>query len=280
MKVIESISKMQTEAQALRAEGKRIALVPTMGSLHEGHLSLVGLAKKKADVVVLSIFVNPKQFAPNEDFARYPRDRDRDRKFCKEHGIDIIFAPKDAAMYPETYSTYVDEGELSMVLCGVSRPGHFRGVCTVVAKLFNNVQPHVAVFGQKDAQQVAIIKRMVRDLHFPVQIVVGPTAREEDGLALSSRNVYFTPSQRLEASKIYESLQKAKEMVASGMLQSDRIVGESLHHLTQSLKIRVIYVSLVERGTLKPLRILKPGHSLLAVAVWLDGIRLIDNIEL
>lgn len=271
---------MQRAALALKAEGKRIALVPTMGSLHEGHLSLVKLARENADRVVLSLFVNPKQFALGEDLDRYPRDSARDRQVCRKHGIAILFAPKETALYPTSYSTYVDEVELSSGLCSVSRPGHFRGVATIVAKLFNIVQPDVAVFGQKDAQQAAIIKRMARDLHFPVEIVVGPTVRDSDGLALSSRNAYLSVSQRVAACKLYESLQRAQKLVAAGIFQADRIIGEVLHSLTQSRKIRVIYVALVERDTLKPLRHLQRGRSLLAVAVWLEDVRLIDNIEL
>lgn len=282
MQTVELIKKMQSLSSELRCQGKQIALVPTMGYLHEGHLSLINLARSKADVVIVSIFVNPKQFGPNEDFVRYPRDLKRDQKLCIKHGVDILFAPEDKAFYPDGFSTYVEEEEISTGLCGISRPGHFRGVCTVVSKLFNIIQPDSAVFGQKDAQQVAIIKKLVKDLNFSVNILVGPTVRDSDGLAMSSRNAFFSKGQRREALKIYESLQFAKELVEKeGVTDASRVTGEVSNALSRSLlKIRVIYVMLVDRDTMKPLSAVVPGRTLLAVAVWLDQVRLIDNIEL
>ena len=272
---------MQSLISELRCQGKRIALVPTMGYLHEGHLSLIDLARAHADIVIVSIFVNPKQFGPNEDFIRYPRDAKRDRRLCKKRGVDIIFAPKEELFYPDSFSTYVDEEDISSDLCGVSRPGHFRGVCTAVTKLFNVIQPNSVVLGQKDAQQVAIIRKLINDLNFSVDILVGPTVRDPDGLAMSSRNIFFSARQRQAALTIYQSLELAKELVdKKGVTYASRIVAEVSNALCRSLKIRVIYVVLVDRDTMKSLNEVVPGSTLLAVAVWVDQVRLIDNIEL
>lgn len=280
MQVIESPEQMQSTAVGLRSGGKLIGFVPTMGALHEGHLSLVDLAQTQADTVVASIFVNPTQFGPSEDFDQYPRDHEADLQKCEDRGVDIVFAPTKVALYPQGYSTYIVEEALSGTLCGVSRPQFFRGVCTVVAKLFNIVRPDIAVFGQKDAQQAAVLQRMVRDLHFPVEILVGPTVREPDGLALSSRNRYLNAGQRKSALRLHESLQKAGEMVRTGTLSTDRIVAEITHHLTSDRRLRPIYISVVDRETLKPLKEAVPGRTLIALAVWCDEVRLIDNVLL
>ena len=281
MQKITTVSEMQALAADLRAQGKKIGLVPTMGALHDGHLSLIKHALEKADVVVVSIFVNPTQFGPNEDFTKYPREPERDLEQCKKAGAHIIFAPSPEEMYPKGYSTYVNEERVAKPLEGASRPTHFRGVTTVVAKLFNIVNPALAVFGQKDAQQVAVLVRMAADLNFPVQILVAPIVREEGGLAMSSRNRYLTPNQRQEALAINDALNFAKSMVEQrGERRSDRLVAEVTHILGQKRRIRIIYAAVVDRHTMEAMREAEPGRSLLAIAAWVDEVRLIDNIIL
>jgi pantoate--beta-alanine ligase len=280
MQVIKTVKEMQAKATALRDEGKKIVFVPTMGFLHAGHMSLMDKAHEHGDVVVASIFVNPTQFGPNEDLETYPRDLDSDLKKCEEHKVDIIFAPPASEMYPADYSTFVNEEKLSLPLCGQSRPMFFRGVCTVVSKLFNIVKPHVAVFGQKDAQQVAVVKHMVRDLNFEVEIVVGETVREEDGLAMSSRNAYLKSFQRRDALHIHQALVKGAALFESGTDSTDRILAEVTHYISEVRRLRVIYVQAVDKDTMKPLRHVEKGHTLIATAVWCDEVRLIDNILL
>ncbi len=278
--VIRSVDEMRSVAVQLRAQGEVVGLVPTMGCLHRGHLSLIESAREQAGKVVVSIFVNPIQFGPNEDYERYPHDFDHDLAVCEEAGVDCIFHPSADDLYPEGYSTYITEEKYSKPLCGISRPAHFRGVLTVVGKLFNIVRPDFAVFGQKDAQQAAVIRKMVADLHFGVEIVIRPTLREEDGLAMSSRNAYLTSGQREDARVIYEALQKAEEMVRSGTVNTDRVEAEVSNRLQSKRRLRVIYVEIVDPDTMAPLREITPGKSLLAVAVWVDEVRLIDNILL
>jgi len=279
MQIIPTIPEMQSLAISLRTGGKLIGLVPTMGALHEGHLRLIDAAKQKADVVIVSIFVNPAQFGPNEDFAKYPRTLDTDIAACEKRGANIVFTPKSTDIYPPGYSTYVSEERLSKGLCGISRPGHFRGVCTVVNLLFNVTRPDFAVFGQKDAQQVATIKKMVADLWLPVEIVVVPTLREPDGLAMSSRNQYLSEEQRSEAAKIYRALREGKRLVDEGIRSPDRVLAEITHVIAQSRRIRLIYVAMVDRESFAPVREVVPGKCLIAVACWLNDIRLIDNLE-
>ncbi|HZL46602.1 MAG TPA: pantoate--beta-alanine ligase [Opitutaceae bacterium] len=280
MQVIASIFDMQSTAENLRSKDRLIGLVPTMGALHEGHLSLIRLAKERADTVIVSIFVNPTQFGPSEDYVNYPRDLPRDLELCDKAGADLVFAPTADEMYPKGYSTYVTEELISKPLCGISRPAHFRGVTTIVAKLFNIVRPDLAVFGQKDAQQVAVIKKMVNDLHFCVDIVTAPTVREPDGLAMSSRNRHLTASQRTEALAIFQALQKAKEMVDRGMYNADRLIAEATHLMGSRRRVRVIYASIVDRCTMEATREVLPGKAMMAVAAWVDEVRLIDNILL
>lgn len=280
MQVIQSVNEMQSIAMGMRVKGKLIGFVPTMGALHEGHLALVDVAKDQADFVVVSIFVNPTQFGPNEDFERYPRTFEGDLARCEERGVDVVFAPTKDDIYPDGFSTYITEEKLSRNLCGASRPGHFRGVTTIVAILFNIVRPDIAVFGQKDAQQAAIIRKMTRDLHLPVDIVTVPIQREPDGLAMSSRNRYLEPTQREDATAIYRSLQAGKNLVDRGVRNVDRVIAEVSYQLSHSRRIRVIYVSIVDPDTMENQREIVPGHSLLAVAVWIDQVRLIDNILL
>lgn len=278
MQLIESINDMQSTSMSLRTQGKLIGFVPTMGYLHEGHLSLIDKAKEQADVVVVSLFVNPTQFGPSEDLSKYPKDMESDRKRCEERGADYLFAPQASEIYPPDYSTWVTEDRYSSGLCGISRPHHFRGVATVVAMLFNIVRPDLAVFGQKDAQQCAIIRKMVRDLHFPVEIVTAPTMREPDGLAMSSRNTYLKTFQRKDAAQIYAALSIGKNMVEGGIRNVDRVAASITHHLIQFRRLRLIYVSVVDKDTMEPLREIKPGQTLIALACWCDEVRLIDNI--
>lgn len=278
MQIITSVSEMQSLAAVLRTQGKSIGLVPTMGALHEGHLSLVKEAAGRADVVVVSIFVNPTQFGPSEDFTKYPRVLDADVAACEAAGVDYVFAPEVADMYPKGYSTFVVEEHIAKPLEGTTRPSHFRGVTTVVAKLFNITRPTLAVFGQKDAQQVAVITKMVADLNFPVEIVVAPTLREADGLALSSRNRYLTNTQRVEALVISKALRKATSMVEAGERRVDRLIAEATHLISQHRRVRVIYVSIVDRVTMEAAKgEITPGRSVMVIAVWVDEVRLIDN---
>ncbi|MBC8190683.1 MAG: pantoate--beta-alanine ligase [Puniceicoccaceae bacterium] len=280
MQTIQSVNEMQSHAIGLRSSGRLIGLVPTMGSLHEGHLSLIDIAKEKSDKVIVSIFVNPTQFGPSEDYEKYPRVLEEDIEKCRERGADIVFNPSVDEMYPPGFSTFVTEEQISSGLCGVSRPHHFRGVTTVCLKLFNITRPDLVVLGQKDAQQCAVIRKMVTDLNISAEIVIGPTHRDADGMATSSRNAYLTDSQRQEALCISQSLRTAKNMVDSGTKSVDRIVAEVIHHLSLSRRIRVIYAQVVDRDTMEPAREIIPGQQLLCVAAWADQIRLIDNIEL
>jgi pantoate--beta-alanine ligase len=277
MQTITTVVAMQALAESLRVQGKRIGLVPTMGALHEGHLSLIRLAASHSDVVVVSIFVNPTQFGPSEDFTRYPRELEADLQKCAAAGTAVVFAPSVEEIYPKGYSTYVTEEAVSKPLEGVSRPVHFRGVTTVVAKLFNIVRPAVAVFGQKDAQQVAVIRKMARDLHLPVQILNAPTLRDADGMALSSRNRFLSATQRQDALSINRALRRAKEMVAAGERRVDRLVAEATHLLGQQRRVRVIYAAVADCDTMEPVREVVPGRTLMTIAVWVDEVRLIDN---
>ena len=279
MLIIHTVEEMQAWARDMRSHGHSISLVPTMGSLHSGHLSLIDQAQAKADKVVLSIFVNPPQFGPNEDFDNYPRVLEADIEKCQTKKVAVVFAPKSEAIYPDGYSTFVEETAISAGLCGLSRPQHFRGVATICLKLFNIIQPHCAIFGQKDAQQCALIHKLVRDLHLNLEVVVAPIVRDPDGLALSSRNTYLSSSQREEAQTLYHALKIAKAMVDEQNIRSvDRVVAEVTHHLTQARRIRVIYVELVDRKTLQAAKIIRPGQQVLLLATWLEQVRLIDNI--
>jgi pantoate--beta-alanine ligase len=280
MQKVTSVTEMRTLAEELRSKGQIIGLVPTMGALHDGHCSLIKQAAEQADTVVVSIFVNPAQFGPSEDFAKYPRDLESDLKRCEEAGADIVFAPPVEEIYPKGYSTFITEEFVGKPLEGVSRPSHFRGVTTVVAILFNIVRPDLAVFGQKDAQQVAVIRKMVQDLQFTVDIVVAATLRDQDGLALSSRNRYLSTNQRQESLAINEALRYAKGMVEKNELRSDRLIAEATHILGQKRRIRVIYIAVVDRNTMEAMRDVVPGQSLMSIAVWVDEVRLIDNIAL
>ncbi len=280
MRIVESALEMQQAALALRAQGRRIGFVPTMGNLHDGHLSLVRIAKQHADVVVVSIFVNPTQFGPNEDFAAYPRTFEADRALCEAEGVDLVFYPSVPDMYPAGASVAVTENALSRTLCGAARPGHFDGVCTVVAKLFNIVLPHVAVFGEKDAQQLRVIRRMVRDLRFPVEIVSGPTAREADGLARSSRNQYLTAEQRPQAVCLRRALDEAERLFAAGERDPRKLVAAMRAVVGRAPAAKIDYIEIVDDETLQPLAGPIARPALAALAVWVGTPRLIDNAVL
>ena len=279
MEVIRSVSEMQARALELKREGKTIGFVPTMGFLHEGHLSLVDLLREHCDILLLSIYVNPTQFGAGEDFDKYPRDLDRDLQMARERGVDLVFQPDSAEVYEADASTYVLEEVVGKGLCGNARPNHFRGVATVCAKLFNICQPDKVALGQKDAQQVVVLKRMIRDLHFPIGVVVGPILREPDGLAMSSRNAYLQPKQREEALLIFQALEAARTLVGEkGSRNVDRVKGEVLSVLQSRRFLRVNYVEVVDRETMLVEKEIVPGRSLLAVAAWVDQVRLIDNL--
>ncbi|MBI2210233.1 MAG: pantoate--beta-alanine ligase [Deltaproteobacteria bacterium] len=276
MKVIEKVSEMQKWSEAERCAGRRIALVPTMGFLHEGHLSLVREGKKSGDRVVVSLFVNPAQFAPGEDYGSYPRDLERDRLLLERERVDVLFHPPAEAMYPNGHQTHVEAGPLGRFLCGLSRPGHFRGVTTVVAKLFNIVRPHVAIFGLKDYQQFQIVRRMVADLHFDIEIIGHPIVREKDGLAMSSRNAYLDGRERGAARCLHRSLKKAALLVRQGEREAARIVSAVKEEIEREPLARVEYVSLCDPCSLEELEAVD-GEALLALAVRIGKARLIDN---
>lgn len=279
MQIIRTPAEMQEIALKLRAQGKRIGFVATMGFLHEGHCSLMRLARQHADVLVVSIFVNPTQFGPSEDFSKYPRDFGRDEELCRREKTDFVFYPSVADMYPPDSSVAVVEEKLSRGLCGASRPGHFRGVCTVVAKLFNIIQPSVAVFGEKDGQQLRVIERMVRDLDFPIHIIRGPTHREPDGLAMSSRNTYLSADERKQALCLRRALDRAEELYRHGERNSGRIVAAMGTVTGRSPAARIDYIEVVDDSSLEAVgTIEKP--CLVALAVYVGKTRLIDNTVL
>jgi pantoate--beta-alanine ligase len=275
--VVTTIAEVRRAVAEARAAGKVVGFVPTMGALHEGHAALVRSARAASGFVVVSIFVNPKQFGPKEDFARYPRTLDGDRAICAQAGAGLIFAPAVEEMYPANSVTFVEVGELGDQLCGASRPGHFRGVCTVVLKLFNIVQPDRAHFGAKDYQQARIIQQMVRDLNVPVEVRVESTVREPDGLALSSRNRYLSPEERAVAPRIYQALQAARARVRAGEIDATRLESALHAELAAIPGARVDYARVVDAETLRPLsRLDRPAVG--AVAVFLGTTRLIDNL--
>jgi len=277
MEVAETIQSVRKLVKAARSQGKKIGLVPTMGALHIGHISLIEAAVKKCDFVVVSIFVNPTQFGPGEDFEKYPRPIDDDLRICEEHNVDLIFNPTPKEMYTAENLTWVNVEKLTEPLCGQFRPGLFRGVTTVCAKLFNIVEPDFAYFGQKDAQQAIVIKRMVADLNMPLEIVLCPTVRDSDGLAVSSRNQYLTEQQRKDAALIYKSLQKSREMIKAGIKDTEAIITQMRKILSYGSSIKIEYVSIVDAETLQALDKVA-GKVLAAVAVRIGQARLIDNI--
>lgn len=275
MKLLKKIDEMHVFRMATR--GKRLGLVPTMGALHEGHLSLVRAAREKSDIVAVSIFVNPTQFGPNEDFAKYPRNLESDSKMLEGEHVDIVFAPSVDEMYPADAITWVTVEAMSDRLCGKSRPGHFRGVTTIVAKLFNIVEPDIAFFGQKDAAQVAIIRRMVRDLNMPVEIGVGAIVRESDGLALSSRNAYLDPQERKSALVLHRSLKSAQQLFERGERNSEKLIAAGKQEFANLPNARLDYFEIVDPDSLEPLATIS-NRALIAVAAFIGKTRLIDNV--
>ena len=280
MKVIRTATEMQGWSQAARGAGKRIGVVPTMGDLHEGHLSLVRLAAASADVVVVTLFVNPTQFGPNEDLDRYPRNFERDRDLCAAEGVAVLFAPETTMVYHPDHTVYVVEDTLSARLCGVSRPGHFRGVLTVVAKLFNLTLPDVAVFGEKDAQQLRLIRRMTRDLNFPVEILPGPIVREADGVAMSSRNKNLTAEARVLAPRLQQSLRAVAAAFAAGEREVSVLRETALAVLGDLSPGALDYLDLLDDESLTPVSPRITAPVLVALAVHFPGARLIDNLTL
>ena len=267
---------MQQESTRLLQAGKTIAFVPTMGWLHEGHLALMREGRRLGDALIVSIFVNPTQFGPAEDFQTYLRDLDRDLNLAKSVGVDVIFAPEVGAMYDKAFQTHVDLEMLPRHLCGPSRPGHFRGVATVVTKLFNIVRPHVAIFGEKDYQQLAIIRRMVRDLSLNIRVIGVPTVRESDGLAMSSRNTYLSEDERRSARSLFHSLKQAQESVAEGMRDAERLIRGASGLIGSHPHVKIDYVSICDPETLEDVDRVE-GTALMALAVWVGKTRLIDN---
>lgn len=276
MKIIRSPHKMQQIAKKIHLQKKTIGFVPTMGYLHQGHLNLIKIARQKSDVVVVSIFVNPIQFGPKEDLLTYPRDFKRDKKLLAKEQVDYIFYPSVKAMYPKNYATFIELPSLSNGLCGKSRPGHFKGVATVVAKLFNIVQPDLAVFGQKDAQQAIIIKQMTKDLNFPIKIIIAPTTREKDGLAMSSRNIYLSKAEREQATVLHHALKHAQKMIKDGEKNAHKIKA-LMEELIESMPdAKIDYIEIVNADNLQPTKEIK-GKVLIALAVKFGKARLIDN---
>jgi len=277
MLLLKAIAETQSACAQIRGEGHILGLVPTMGALHEGHLSLVRAARAECNVVAVSIFVNPTQFGPNEDFGKYPRSFDQDCTLLEHEGVDLIFAPAVDEMYPAGASTFVLVEGVSERLDGASRPGHFRGVTTVVSKLFHIVMPHKAFFGQKDAAQVAILRKMVRDLNFPLSLIVCPIVREADGLALSSRNRYLSEKERRQALVFHRALRKIEEAVASGEKSSSRLIEKARGVFAEETDVRVDYIAVVNPDTLENVPDVKNG-ALVAVAAFVGTTRLIDNV--
>src|SRR3954453_22708018 len=277
MKIVGQIPAVRAESRAARADGRRVGFVPTMGALHQGHLSLVRAAKAQADLVIVSIFVNPTQFGPNEDLARYPRPFEKDRALLEQEGVDVLFAPAVEEMYPNGAVTYVTVEGMSERLCGRSRPGHFRGVTTIVSKLFHIVEPDVAFFGQKDAAQVAIIRRMVRDLNLPVHITVCPIVREPDGLAMSSRNAYLDPEQRKEALVLQRSLLVVQQLIEEGESSASNLIVAGRQEFPDKPSVRLDYFEIVNPDTLDPIQAIE-DRALIAVAAYVGSTRLIDNL--
>ena len=280
MQVVRTIPELQKALAPKRQQGLSIGLVPTMGCLHSGHQALITRAKKESAVVVVSIFVNPTQFGPQEDFARYPRTFAADEQACRESGADIVFAPSTEDFYARDASTWVNVGQVSEGLCGKFRPGHFQGVATVVTMLFNAVQPQIAVFGQKDLQQLAVIRRLVRDLHFPIKIIAHETVREPNGVAMSSRNRYLSETEKTKAEAIPKALKLAQSLVEKGESDAHRILTAVRENLSSLPDFQIQYIEIVNCETMAPCPTIKRGECAIAVAGYLGKTRLIDNLIL
>lgn len=280
MQKLSTVIEMRSLAARLKHEGKTVALVATQGALHAGQEALIRAAAAQADVVVVSIFVNPLQFGRNEIATNYPRTLEADLALCEACGAQVVFAPTVEELYPRGYSTFVTEETTSKPLDGVSRPAHFRGVTTVMAQLICLIRPDRVIFGQKTAQRAAVVRKMIADLHLGVEVVVVPTVRDPDGLAVGVRNRDLTTNQRQDALSIHGALKRAKEMVESGVRSPDRLIAEATHILSQHRRVRVIYVAIVDTTTMEPARDIIPGRVMLTIAVWIDEVRLIDNAVL
>jgi len=279
MITVRKVKSLRRIIKNVRRTGKRIGFVPTMGALHEGHLSLIRRGRKESDFLAVSVFVNPTQFGPGEDFERYPRRLARDRHLLEEEGVDLLFAPDVSEMYPEGFSTYVVQEKLTEVLCGRSRPVHFRGVTTIVTKLLNLLEPDRVYFGQKDYQQSVVIRRMVKDLNIDTRVVVCPTVRERGGLAVSSRNDYLSQEERKKALCVYEALKVARSLAREGQRDCRKIIDAMKRRVLQEKGVRIDYVSIVDPETLEELSMLE-GKAVAAVAVWVGKTRLIDNARI
>jgi pantoate--beta-alanine ligase len=279
MEVIATVKEMQQRSEQLRQESKTIAFVPTMGYLHEGHLTLMREGRQRGDALVISIFVNPTQFGPGEDYERYPRDMKRDLKLAQKVGVDIVFTPSAHEMYPNGFQTAVQVEKVTKNLCGLSRPGHFHGVTTVVTKLFNIVRPHVTLFGQKDYQQLVTIKRMVEDLNMDIKVIGIPIVRERDGLAMSSRNAYLSPQKRKEATSLYRALLKGEELFRRGERSAAVIINHIRGIIEREKSATIDYVKICDAHTLEDIEEVK-DEAIIAMAVHTDKTRLIDNIIL
>lgn len=277
MKIIHKIDKMKTHVRIMKKRSRLIGLVPTMGYLHEGHLSLIRAARKQTDALILSIFVNPIQFAPNEDFKKYPRDEQKDEELARAEGVDVLFYPEKKDMYPAGFSTYVNVEGLTEGLCGKSRPGHFRGVTTVVAKLFEITMPDIAYFGQKDAQQAFVINKMVKDLNMDVTLKILPTVREPEGLAMSSRNTYLTGPERADALALSKALKLAEGLINSGEKDSGKIIKSMRALIGKTPSVKIDYIEITDIERMKTLSHIR-GGALIAVAAFVGKTRLIDNI--
>lgn len=280
MQKLEKINAMQSASAELRAAGRRVALVPTLGALHAGHVALIRRARENGAAVVVSTFVNPLQFGPSEDLAKYPRTASSDALVADKEGVDVLFAPAVEEMFPRGFSTHLQEEVVSKHLCGIARPALFRGALTCWLKLINIVRPDTVVMGEKDAQQVAVMRKATADLLLPIEITTVPTVRDIDGLAVSARNSYLSPTQREEALAVYAALRRAKEMVESGVKSADRLVAEVTHLIATKRRLRVIYISVVDRNTMEQLREVAPGNCLMAISFWVDEVRLTDNTPL
>jgi len=277
MLIIKTIAKVRKEINKAKSAKKIIGFVPTMGALHRGHISLVKKAKRECDFVAVSIFVNPAQFGPNEDYRKYPRTLQSDKAMLAKEKVDLLFYPSVQEMYPEGFSTFVEENFLSKVMCGRSRPGHFKGVCTVVAKLFNIITPAIAYFGHKDYQQAKILEKMVKDLNFALKITILPTIREKDGLAMSSRNAYLNSEQRKNATCLYSALMLAKLLIEKGERSPEKIINEMKKIIKLTPQVRLDYVIIANAQTLRELKAIE-GKALIALAIFIGNTRLIDNL--
>lgn len=280
MEIIRLPKEMQARAEKIRNAGKKISFVPTMGYFHEGHTSLMDIGKRLADVLVVSLFVNPTQFGPTEDYKSYPRDFERDCKIASEHGCDIMFAPEVSDFYPEGYQTWVTVEELTKTLCGASRPTHFRGVATVVAKLFNCVKPHYAVFGKKDYQQLKVVEQMVRDLNFDIEIIEAETYREPDGLAMSSRNTYLNPDERKAATCLIRALREVESAFKKGERNAEKLRAIASELISSEPLANIDYIEIASQKTMQLIKGVIKEPVIMALAVKIGKARLIDNIEL